>query len=300
MQRSRSRWQSWLDDYVRFMDTDRGLSAGAQSHYSHVAERYLAWQFRRRPVDWRRVRPQDIWRYVRRLRRPGRKAQGLNSELSALRQFLRFVHLRGGSTVTLAEAVPAVSGGPRSLVRPALSAEHRRQLLASFDQHSPEGVRDYAMARCMTDLGLRCVEVARLRLHDLDWPRQLLSVPPAKNGRGRLLPMPTQVATALRRYVNVRPPPDHPYLFVGQRHAPGRPLSPPAIRAAMEKAYRRCGCSWYGTHRLRRGFATRLYAGGANLKEIADLLGHRFVTTTERYAQVDPDGLVALVRPWPL
>lgn len=300
MQRPRPRWQSWIDDYVRFMETDRGLSASAQSHYGHFAERYLAWQFRRRSVDWRRVRPQDIWRYVRRLRWPGRKAQGLNSELSALRQFLRFVHLRGGSTVALAEAVPAVCGGPRSLVRPALSAEHRRQILASFERHSPEGARDYAMARCMTDLGLRCVEVARLGLHDLDWPRQVLSVPPAKNGRGRLLPMPPQVATALRRYVAVRPPTDRPYLFVGQRHAPGRPLSPRAIRAAMEKAYRRCGFSWSGTHRLRRGFATRLYAGGANLKEIADLLGHRFVTTTERYAQVDPDGLVALRRPWPL
>jgi integrase len=181
-----------------------------------------------------------------------------------------------------------------------LSAEHRQRLLGCFDRRSFEGVRDEAMARCMTDLGLRGIEVARLGLHDLDWPRRLLSVPPAKNGRGRLLPMPPQVATALRRYLKVRPPTDSPHLFVDRCHAPGHPLSPATIRAAMDKAYRRCGLPGHGTHRLRRGFATRLYARGANLKEIADLLGHRFVTTTERYAQVDPDGLVTLLRPWPL
>jgi integrase/recombinase XerD len=300
MQKPRPRWQSWIDDYVRFMETDRGLSPSAQSHYGHFAERYLAWQFRRRPVDWRRVRPQDIWRYVRRLRRPGRKAQGLNSELSALRQFLRFVHLRGGGTFALAQAVPAVSGGPRLLERAALTEPDRQRLLACFDRKSADGRRDYAMALCMTDLGLRCIEIVRLCLRDLDWQYQTMRVPPAKNGRGRLLPLPPHVATALRLYVSTRAPTDSDRLFVGLGAVHGSPVGPSAVRSAMEAAYRRCGLSGHGTHCLRRSFATRLYARGANLKEIADLLGHRLVTTTERYAQVDRDGLVALVRPWPL
>jgi len=235
MHKTRPRWQSWFDDYVRFLEMDRGLSPSAQSHYGHIAERYLAWQFRRRPVNWRRVRPQDLWRYVRRLRWPGRKAQGLNSELTALRQFLRFVHLRGGCTVALAEAVPTVSGGSRSLVRPALSTEHRRQLLACFDRHNTEGARDYAMARCMTDLGLRCVEVARLGLHDLDdlgrskMPslctrvRQYLA---HRRAMGYVLTAAAQRLPAFARYA--------------QRRAPGQPLT---TALALQWATARPGAS---------------------------------------------------------
>ena len=298
--RPRTRWQSWIDDYVRFMERDRGLSPSAQSHYGRIAERYLAWQFRRGAVDWRRVRPQDIWQYAGQIRGPQRKPKGVSSELTALRQFLRFVHLRGACTPALAQAVPAVNERPRSLGRTTLSAAHRRRFLAAFDQKSAAGRRDYTMARCMTDLGLRCIEVVRLCLGDIDWERKSILVPPAKNGRGRKLPLPPQVATALRLYVRARPPTPSDRLFVGQRILRGRPLSPGAVRGAMERAYRRGGFPWHGTHLLRRGFATRLFARGANLKEIADLLGHRLVTTTERYAQVDRDGLDALVRPWPL
>jgi hypothetical protein len=105
--------------------------------------------------------------------------------------------------------------------------------------------------------------------------------------------------TGVPHYLRARPATNSEHLFVGHTTLVGRPLSGVAVSAAMERAYRRCGFPWGGTHRLRRCFATRLYARGANRKEIADLLGHRLVTTTERYAQVDVNGLAALVRPWP-
>jgi len=219
-------------------------------------------------------------------------------ELSGLRQFLRFVHVRGGCSSALPQAVPSVNERPRPLQREFLTEEQRRLLLASFDRASPEGRRDYTMALCMADLGLRSVEVARLRLGDLDLRHGRILVPAAKRSRQRQLPLPRHVTTVLRSYIRARPATTSDLLFVGHKALVGRPLSVVAIRAAIDRAYRRCGFSWYGTHRLRRSFATRLYAHGANMKEIADLLGHQLVTTTERYAQVDPDGLRALARPW--
>jgi integrase len=66
----------------------------------------------------------------------------------------------------------------------------------------------------------------------------------------------------------------------------------------MDRAYRRCGfVGWFGTHRLRHSFATRLYARGATTKEIADLLGHRLVATTDHYIQTKD--LQPLAQPWP-
>ena len=80
-----------------------------------------------------------------------------------------------------------------------------------------------------------------------------------------------------------------------------RPVTTTVVRLALHRAYQRCGFprDWCGTHRLRRTFATRLYARGINLKQIADLLGHRHLTTTTRYAQTDLTGLRAVAQPWP-
>jgi site-specific recombinase XerD len=73
------------------------------------------------------------------------------------------------------------------------------------------------------------------------------------------------------------------------------------VQTAMHRAYQRCGFpqGWCGSHRLRRTFATRLYVRGVDLKQIADLLGHRHIVTTTRYAQTDVTGLRALAQPWP-
>lgn len=296
----RTPWRAWTDDYARFVEADRGLAPSTRYHHLLAAERYLAWQFRRGSVVWQRVHSEDIWRYAAKLNTHGWKPKSVTDELSGLRQFLRFVHLRGGCPAALAEAVPAVADRGRSVLRETVTDAQRNTLLASFDRESAEGRRDHMMALCMLDLGLRAIEVARLRLGDIDWERKAMTVPAAKTSRRRQLPLPPHVAAALRLYVRARPETNSDRLFVGHAKLIGRPLSAHAVCAAMVRAYRRCGFRWFGTHRLRRSFATRLYARGANMKEIADLLGHRLVMTTERYAQVDPDGLRALVQPWPV
>ncbi len=75
-----------------------------------------------------------------------------------------------------------------------------------------------------------------------------------------------------------------------------------AIRKVISHAYRRCDFppEWNGSYRLRHTFATRLHARGADLKQIADLMGHRHLQTTTIYTKVDLNGLRALALPWPI
>lgn len=193
---------------------DRKLEAGAGG-YCIFADRYMAWQFRTGAVDWGRVRPQHLWRYAALLRSRGHKASTTSGVLSALRQFLKFVHLRGGCSAALPQAVPIIADRGQSLVRSVITDEQLRRLLGSFDRKTPEGRRDYTMTLCMSDLGLRRIEVARLCLGDVDLARNTLTVPPAKNAPGRQLPIPPHVAAALRIYVRRRPVSESDRLFVG-------------------------------------------------------------------------------------
>jgi integrase/recombinase XerD len=160
------------------------------------------------------------------------------------------------------------------------------------------------MTLCMLDLGLRGSEVIKLHLSDIDWQGHWLHVQATKTGRGRQLPIPNRVFAALRDYVeNARPTvssSDH--LFVRHPRRVGHPLSRCALKARISTAYRRCGFpkSWSGTHRLRHTFASRLHKRGAEMKSLADLLGHRRLNSTNDYTQIDPKAMRSLAQPWPV
>jgi len=294
----RPRWQEWLDAYEHFLRVDRALVDCTRVAALRALNHYLAWQFRGRPLRWDFVQAEDLRRYAA-SRCRSLSPKSVNDALSILRQFLRFMHLQGECSPVLVLAVPKVADFGRQRFPEVLNEDQRQKFLAAFDRSSSQGQRDYTMAVCLIDLGLRAVEVSRLRLQDINWELQTLAVPAAKASPGRQLPLPAHVASALRNYLRHRPRTDAEQLFVGQTLLRGRPLSSWAIAAAMDRAYRRCGfVGWFGTHRLRHSFATRLFAHGATTKEIADLLGHRLVATTDHYTQTKD--LRALAQPWPI
>jgi len=296
----RTPWLRLVEAYAQFMQSHRGLVPSTRAQRTRMANVYLQWQCRHTGTNLGKIRPNHILRYAEHCAHE-HAPKTVADELSALRQFLRFLCMRGIVSAQLVQAVPRVAGSDQTPRKEVLTEAQRRRFLAAFERDSSEGRRDYTMALCMLDLGLRGIEVCRLRLPDIVWSSKLMRVPPAKLSPGRELPLPSHVLKALRIYVRHRPSSPNAELFVGHDKLEGRPLSQCAVASAMARAYRRCGFpqQWHGTHRLRHTFATRLCARGANLKEIADLLGHRIVTSTNRYAQVNPSDLRSVAQPWP-
>lgn len=292
-------WQQWLDEYAAFLKEQRGFIPATCSKHLKNAHRFLLWVAGRKPFDWRSVDSKIIFRYAMALRRCEPGVRGLNTRLSYLRQLLRYAHVRGVCSASVAESVPQFSERGRVTNGDTATERELRVFLNSFKPRTPLMTRDYAMALCMLDLGLRCVEVVRLRLADVNFKNMTLGVPPAKGGRGRLLPIPKRVASALRDYLRVRPASDNDACFVRITHLVGRPVACTTVHAAIVSACRRCGFARCGTHWLRRSFATRLNGHGAGLKQIADLLGHRMLKTTAIYTHANTRDLEALVRPWP-
>jgi site-specific recombinase XerD len=294
-------WGRWLRDYLDFLRTHQGVGRATLELNEARARDFLKWQFGKGPVEWSRVRPTDIWRFAHLYVR-GIKPVHARAGLGYLRRFLSFLHLRGACGPELAAAIPKVAACGYSAPE-ILSEQQRRTLLDSFAIASPEGQRDYAMTLCMLDLGLRAAEVVALRLQDIDWKGQRLTIRASKTGRGRELPLPSRIAAALRDYIkNGRPQLDATHhVFVRHPRRRGYPLSRHSVKWAVRCAYRRCGFprTWWGTHRLRHTFASRLHKHGVDVKPIADLLGHRRLDSTNIYTHVDLNALRALAQPWP-
>lgn len=233
---------------------------------------------------------------------PGLRPASLRVVCNNLRSYFRFRALLGESTDALSATLPRVADWRHATLPKALSDAQLEAFLKAFDCSNPVELRDYAIARCLLDLGLRGDEVAHLTLKSVDWRNGTLTLDTSKSKRVQQLPLPVPTGEAIARYLqHGRPQTTDCNLFVRHRAPADTPLSVAAIRNAMNRAFVRCGLrdQFCNTHVLRRTTATRLQRAGASVKEIADLLRHRSIDTASAYARVDLEGLRAVALPWP-
>lgn len=228
---------------------------------------------------------------------PKRSVAAARDMITGLRTLLRYLHITGQIPVALQWAVPGVADlRDRSLPR-GLEPAVVKELLASCDRRRLVGKRDYAILLMLARLGLRAGEVAAIKLEDVDWRAGELLVR-GKGGRYDRLPLPADVGEAIVSYLRRRPRVQSRAVFL-RVIAPIGPLSGDAVGGLVKAACRRAGVREVRSHRLRHTVATEMLKQGASLPEIGQVLRHRDVRTTARYAKVDRAALRTIARPWP-
>ena len=218
-------------------------------------------------------------------------------KVAELRSLLRFLHLRGFTPRSLAESVPGVAGWRETTVPSTMPQADIERLLANCDRMTVDGARDHAMLMLLARLGLRSIEIARLRLEDLDWRAGDLLVR-GKARRDDRLPMPEDVGEALAGYLALRGRHESRSVFLTLR-APTRPIRADLVGDVVQRHCRQAGVPHVGPHRLRHTLATRMLARGASLAEISQVLRHSDLATTAVYAKVDLARLRQVAQPWP-
>jgi site-specific recombinase XerD len=221
---------------------------------------------------------------------------------TAVRMFLRFLIADGKCAVGLDASIPAVAHWRLSSLPRYLQSDEVERVITSCDPATPIGRRDRAIILLLARLGLRAGDVARLRLGDLDWKEAVIHV----SGKGRrqtLLPLTQEIGDAIVTYIqDGRPQTAADTLFI-RSYAPFRALADhSAISMIVTQAMRRAGvtCPSRGAaHVLRHSVASSMLKQGSSLQEIAGVLRHRSITTTEIYAKVDVVTLRQIAQPWP-
>jgi site-specific recombinase XerD len=220
---------------------------------------------------------------------------------TALRMFLRFLVADGQCPAALLGAIPTLAHWRLGVVPRCLPPADVERLIASCDLSLPVGKRDRAILLLLARLGLRAGDVVHLRLQDIDWQGAWIHV----CGKGRQqvrLPLSQEVGQAIVTYLQEgRPPARTDAVFLRSR-APFRALrSHCAVSVLVDRAMRRAGIkrpARGAAHLLRHSIASSMLRQGASLQEIAALLRHRSVETTQVYAKVDVTGLMQIAQPW--
>jgi integrase/recombinase XerD len=161
--------------------------------------------------------------------------------------------------------------------------------------YSTIGKRDRAVLELLYGTGLRVGEASRLDVPDLDLREGVLLVRNGKGRKDRVVPVPGRAAAALDVYL-LEARPDlarlyDPALFLSTF---GVRLGAPGMRLMIKKHGRAIGAR-LTPHTLRHTCATHLLRGGADIRHVQELLGHRSLATTALYTRVAIADLRAVI-----
>jgi site-specific recombinase XerD len=286
-----------IEDYRDWLLRERGLAAITVSRYEACARRFLGERAGEADeLGVEDLRGEHVTAFL--LQECERLSIGsAKGKVGELRSLLRYLFVRGLTPVALADSVPPVAGWRDTEIPWLIAREDVERLIGCCDRSTLDGARDVAMLLLLARLGLRCVEVARLELGDLDW-RSGEIVVRGKGGQQDRLPLVADAGAALATYLERRGRRDSRRVFLTLR-APIRPIRPDLVGDVVQRACVRAGVRHVGAHQLRHALASDLLASGASLAEIGQVLRHRDLATTSIYAKVDLGRLRQVAQPWP-
>ena len=237
--------------------------------------------------------PQDLRTYVAALHEAQYAKTTVARKLASLRSFFRFAQREG-----LCDSNPAkpLRNPRRERKLPHfLTTSEIGKLLVAPDQSDPLGVRDRAIFETLYSAGLRVSELVGINLDDLDLEDGLVRVR-GKGKRERLAPLGRFAVKAIRKCMKQRVVADRQRpgdkgdpLFVNKF---GQRLTTRSVGRMLEKYLKITGLdSRTSPHTLRHSFATHLLNGGADIRSVQELLGHKSLVTTQIYTHVSTAGL---------
>ena len=194
------------------------------------------------------------------------------------------------------------------LPRTVLSVRQAARLVETPPAGTKTGRRDRAILETLYGTGIRRGECTRLDVQDLDLAERTLLVRNGKGHKDRLVPVPARAAAALGAYLReVRPElvvdPGERALFLTAWW--GHRLSEVTISFLLRRHARSAGIAGAHPHALRHACATHLLKGGADVRHVQAILGHKKLVTTALYTRVVIEDLRQVVaaahpreRPW--
>ncbi|NPU84025.1 MAG: tyrosine recombinase XerC [Syntrophaceae bacterium] len=226
--------------------------------------------------------------YLADLYRKKLRKTSIGRKLAALKTFYAFLLRQGRIRSNPAELIQAPKA--ETYVPKVLSVDDVFVLLGDRFGAGPEGRRDRAILELFYGSGVRLSELAGLNVTDVDLDGSLVKVR-GKGARERLIPMGPPCREALARWIEERS------ALVREGHTePGNPLflnrsgerlSGRSVARLLDDYVRKSGIGRkISPHSLRHSFATHLLDAGADLRSIQEMLGHKSLSTTQKYTAV--------------
>ena len=295
-------WSVVIDWYRDRLSAERGLSRHTVANYALDLRDFQDFCDREQVVP-ASLDSQALSGFLVALAERGMAISSQRRKLSCVRGLIREMLERG---IIARNPVPAIKlrAHPRPLPR-TLGRKDIEALIQAIDVSTVRGMRDRAMLEMAYGCGLRVSELVTLKLQQVNLRDEVVVVF-GKGRKERMVPVGGAALRALREYLKnrdrvsdesgksqkvMRPPLSRPdksrptsYVFLSRL---GKPMTRQGFFKALKgwaSSDRRL--SWVSPHTLRHCFATHLLEGGADLRAVQEMLGHRDISTTQIYTHL--------------
>jgi site-specific recombinase XerD len=218
------------------------------------------------------INKDDIQAFLSKLSEKGYTPKSLSRKLNSTRTFYRFLKVNEYITddPSLLISHPHYELATPRILKPT---EYR-----ALRDAARNDARMYAIIELLLQTGIRIGELADIRTSDVKQDNILIQ-PHEKHGE-RLVPINKSAKEALMRYLSIRPKVQDTHIFVTKS---GKPFLVRNIRTAIERYFRIAGIDNAKVNDLRHTFVAHHLKHGVSIVLLSKILGHKRLSTTERY-----------------
>ncbi len=292
-----------IRSFIESLSSEKAYSANTCRAYSHDLKEFVSFIYKERfsgkknqnsidDVNADQVDGLMIRGYLGFLHKKNKRVT-IARKLSAIRSFFRYLVKRG---VILDNPLDSILTPKQQKTIPVyLPVDDIFRLLDSISTDTLFGLRSRAIFETLYSSGIRVSELAGMNMFDVDFTKQVIRVL-GKGNKERIVPVGRKALTAISDYRKrlqiedgIRTDENTP-LFLNKNN--GR-LTTRSIARILEKTAKECGLLIpVSPHSMRHSFATHLLDAGADLRVVQELLGHKSLSTTQKYTHVSIDRLM--------
>ncbi|WP_231742694.1 site-specific tyrosine recombinase XerD [Stieleria varia] len=274
------------EEFLKYLRGECHLADNTIAAYGRDLTKFFEWLGDR---SLARIAVGDLTNYMGTLQAAQLAPSSMARNIVAVRTFFKYLQLEGVVIENPADLLAAQKMWQR--MPGVLSRRQVDAFLAAPRKSDSFYLRDVAMLEVLYATGCRASEVCNLRVRDLSLPQRHLRCE-GKGGKQRMVPVGTKAIEAIERYMSdlrgelaekALHPPEELFLSRG-----GRALDRIQLWRLVKRYARRVGIDdKMSPHSLRHSFATHLLAGGADLRQVQEMLGHASIQTTQIYTHVE-------------
>jgi site-specific recombinase XerD len=220
------------------------------------------------------VSHEDLQAFLAKMAKEGYTPKSISRKLNSTRTFYRFLKV----TEIVTDDPSLLVSHPRyELAPPRILKPTEYRALRDAARNDP---RMFAIIELLLQTGIRIGELAELRLGDIQG--DALKIRPVEKHEERVVPLNRPAKEALNRYLKTRPQVSDDHIFITKS---GKPFLVRNIRTAIERYFRLAEIENAKVNDLRHTFVAHHIKHGVSLVLLSKILGHKRISTTERYLE---------------
>lgn len=268
-------WNTYKDNYVSWL-RQAGKANATVIAYQKDIEQCLEFLLRAGKTDPNQVTADDIEAFREELLTLRYTDKSVSRKLNSVKSFFRYLREQDIVSGNLVQKVEH----PRYEVAPprVLSKTEYRALRDACKQD----VRMSAVIELLLQTGIRISELAAMRVEDISSTKKELFIAPHGSHPSRVVPLNDAALDAIAQYEKVRPRSKERTFFLTKSC---RPFLVRNIRSAVDRYFKIAGVKDARVNDLRHTFIVEQLAAGMPLLTISQIVGHKRISTTERYLQ---------------